>query len=177
MGFGFSLGLIFIILPLTAILLLTGVITRKKVTGALGVIWGGVFALILFSFIARFLTSQVELDRDDIYGEYVIHRDKFPGFQADWQYNHFRFEIKENDSIYFHETNGEQILKTHKGTISFKEAYRRPRLVIHMEEPGHHIMEAEPALYRQTWSFFYVFKSPKFKSVFFRQEEWEPIDD
>jgi len=131
--------------------------------------------LILTLVIYSWLTGKKELDRSDVYGDYVIDRGKFSGPQADWQYEHFRFTILPNDSIYFYETDGEKIIKTHKGTVKFLSTYKSPRLVVQIETPRHHIIENYPTLYREPWSFYYVFNSGKFGNVFFTKGKWKPI--
>lgn len=115
------------------------------------------------------------LDRSDYYGEYVIDRNYFYGKQADWQYSNFRFEIKENDSLYFYVTDGKKINKTYKGTISTIAPYGSARLMIEMEKPTHHILESNPIIYREVWGFFMVFNSPKFHNMYFRKGEWKEI--
>lgn len=71
------------------------------------------FLLIVTGRIIDYFTTPINLEREDIYGEYVIDRNKYPGFQADWQCDHFRFEITKNDSIYFYVTEGKAIVKTY----------------------------------------------------------------
>ena len=85
MGFGFNLFFIFILVPLTGILLIAWLLSRK--------LWIGIFGLALLSGIVQWLTSKTELDKEDYNGEYVVNRDYFEGEQTDWQYNHFRFCI------------------------------------------------------------------------------------
>jgi hypothetical protein len=177
MGFGFNLGMIFIILPLTIILLLVWLISRKKIfEKTVLLIWIGIFGLIALVSILKVFTDKKELDQDDIYGEYIIDRTKFSGEQSDWQYNHFKFEIKEDNTILFYEIENDKILKTHKGTVGFHSAYKRPRIIIDIDKPRHHIIENKPTLYRSIWSFYYVFESPKFGNVFFTKGKWKPID-
>lgn len=177
MGFGFNLGFIFIVLPLTAILLIIWAITKNKAFGiVLGIIWGGVFGLVILSSIMQTVFSQKVLDKDDYYGEYIIDRTYFPGKQADWQYDHYRFEIKNNDSIFFHYTNKERILKTYRGTIRTIKSYKSEILVINMEQPTHHVLTTDPTVNRETWSFYLVFNSPKFSNMFFKKGHWELID-
>lgn len=177
MGFGFSLFFIFILVPLTGILLLTWLFTRKKVFGKmLGFIWIGIFGLILLVTVIHFFTDKKELDRDDIYGEYIIDRTKFPGKQADWQYNHFRFEITKRNEFLFHLTEKEKITKTYKGRVTFLEAYNIPRIILQVDTPRHHIIEDKPTLYRTVWSSYYVFNSPKFGNVFFTKRQWKTLD-
>ncbi|PTM03699.1 MAG: hypothetical protein DA405_09715, partial [Bacteroidetes bacterium] len=86
MGFGFNLGLIFIVLPLTAVLLLIWLITRKKVFRVvLILIWSGLLGLIFLSSLLRPFFNKIELDRENYTGEYIIDRSYFAGQQADWQ--------------------------------------------------------------------------------------------
>lgn len=103
MGFGFNLGIIFIVLPLSAILMILWIITKKSIFGLtlLG-IYGLIILLVIVASITRPLFEKIELKKKDFYGDYVVNRDYFKGRQADWQYNHFRFEIKSNDSILFY---------------------------------------------------------------------------
>lgn len=105
----------------------------------------------------------------------MINRDYFKGEQCDWQYNHFRFEIAENDSIYFHVTEGQKILETYKGRISTTTQYSSARLIISMQNPTHHIMKSNPTTYRSAWSFYLVFDSERFDNVFFKKGKWKPI--
>lgn len=179
MGFGFNLFFIFILVPLTGIFLIAWLLSRKLLIGKiLGVIWLGIFGLVLLSGVVRWLTSKTELEKDDYYGEYVVNRDYFKGRQTDWQYNNFRFEITDQDSIFFHVTDKKKILKTYRGTIKTTnpEYHRSDRLIIEMEQPTHHILTSNPTTYRSAWSFYLVFNSPKFHNVFFKKGEWKPIE-
>ena len=124
----------------------------------------------------RFITSKTQLSKDDYYGSYIVDRNYFPGKQADWQYNSFRFDIKDNDSIYFYYIYNDRIVKTYKGRIStVKTSYGSERLAIHMEQPTHHIVITNPTIYRGNWDFELVFNTPKFNNVFFKKGEWEPL--
>jgi hypothetical protein len=106
----------------------------------------------------------------------VINREYFKGKQTDWRYNHFRFEIMENNSIYFYETENETILKIYKGKISSTKPYNSPRLIINMTQPTHHILTSNPTTYRSAWNYNLVFKSTKFHNMFFKKEKWQPIE-
>lgn len=172
-------GFVFILflLPISIILFLLRFFTKKKIFGiALLVMWGGLIILLVFSFIFRPLWEKKVLDKSDFYGKYIIDRNYFSGKQADWQYNNFRFEIKENDSIYFYVTDGKKINETFKGTISTLEPYKSARLVIEMEKPTHHILTTNPTIYREVWGFYMVFNSPKFYNMYFRKGEWKEIE-
>ena len=138
--------------------------------------WGGLMSLLILLFVFRPLWEKKVLDKSDFYGEYIIDRNYFSGKQADWQYNNFRFEIKKNDSIYFHVTDGKIINETYKGTISTLAPYKSARLVIEMEKPTHHILTTNPTIYREVWDFFMVFNSTKFHNMYFRKGEWKEIE-
>lgn len=177
MGFGFNLFFIFILVPLTGILLIAWLLFKKLWIGKiLGFIWFGIFGLVLLSEIGQWLTSKTELDKKDYYGEYVINRHYFEGEQTDWQYNHFRFEITDEDSIFFYVTDKKKILKTFRGSIKTTTPYNSARLIIEMEQPTHHLMTSNPTTYRSAWDFYLVFKSPKFYNVFFEKRKWKPIE-
>ncbi len=176
MGFGFNLFFVFILVPLIGILLVVWLITRKKIFGkSVGMTWLGILGLILLSGTVQWLSAKTELKKNDYYGQYIVDRDFFPGRHADWQYNNFRFEIKNDDNIYFYETNRGKILKTFKGKISTTRPYSSERLIISMEQPSHHILTSNPTIYRNAWSFYLVFHSPKFSNVYFKKGKWMPI--
>tara|TARA_B110000285_G_C14947914_1_gene525252 strand:- start:245 stop:784 length:540 start_codon:yes stop_codon:yes gene_type:complete len=179
MGFGFNLLFIFILVPLTGILLVTWLTSRELMFGKIiGIIWSGIFGLLLLSGIIQWFTSKTELEKEDYYGEYVVNRDYFKGEQTDWQYNHFRFEIADNDSILFYVTENEKILKTYRGGIRTTDPknHHSDRLIIQMDKPIHHIMTSNPTTYRSAWDFYLVFNSSKFGNVFFKKGKWEIIE-
>jgi hypothetical protein len=171
---------ILFVFPLTIILLVVWAITRKKIVGKiLGYFWLGLFGLFILGTVVKLLTDKKELKRKHYYGTYVINRDYFKGEQTDWQYNHFRFEIKENDSIFFYVTDKEKIIKTYPGTIRTTDPsqYVSERLIIRMEQPTHHILTSNPTTYREAWSFYLVFYSPNFNNVYFKKGQWKPLDN
>ncbi|UOQ71809.1 hypothetical protein [Hymenobacter cellulosilyticus] len=99
--------ILFLLIPLTAILLLLWLVTQKNIFGKLmGLLWAIPLALAPVALLVRFLTDKQETERADIYGDYVIDRSKFAGKQADWQYNHYRFTITPHNELIFHETRG-----------------------------------------------------------------------
>ena len=176
MGFGFNLFFIIILIPLSIILLMSWGVSRKKIFGkTLSSIWIVVIGLVLLVSLIKFISSLNELDKDDIYGEYVIDRTKYSGKQSDWQYEHFRFEINQKNEILFHVTEKEKILKTYKGKIKFLEQYKTPRIVLDFKGSKHHIVNENPTLYRNEKSFYYVFYSSKFGNVFFTKGKWREI--
>ena len=134
------------------------------------------FGLILLGILVGMLVDKKKLARDDYNGQYVIDRTYFPGRQADWQYDNFRFEIKDNDTIYFYVTDKDKISQIFKGTVTTVKPYSSERLVINMIQPTHHVLTTNPTIYREAWSFYLVFNSPKFGNMYFTKGQWKPID-
>lgn len=129
----------------------------------------------LLAFLSIF-TSKKEVEKDDIYGDYIINRDKCAGKQADWQYNHYRFKITKDNKIKFYITDKEKIIKEIEGKVEFTDYGQSPHLKILLDEPRFHILKENPTLYREIWSFYYVFESEKFKNMFFTKGNWKAID-
>jgi len=174
MGFLFNLLIIFLVIPVIGILLVVWIVSKRKIFGqTIAVIIIGITAMIVLFSILQFLTSKKVLDKDDYYGSYVVDKRYFPGKQANWQYDTFRFEIRDNDSIYFYVTDKDKIRQTYKGTISTNKIYQSERLAIHMQQPTHHVLATNPTVYRSVWGFELVFNSPKFSNMYFKKGEWE----
>ncbi|MDI9859977.1 hypothetical protein [Flectobacillus roseus] len=177
MGFGFNLFMILFVVPLSAILLITWFVTRKHHWGKIiGFLWLGLLAMVLLISGLNWILGKPNLEKDDYCGQYIVDRSYFSGKQADWQYNHFRFEIKDNDSIYFYVTEKEKIIQTYIGKIRVTENYVSEHLLINMSQPTHHILSSNPTTYRHSWDFHLVFYSPKFNNLYFKKGEWEIID-
>lgn len=176
MGFGFNLFFIFILLPLSGILFILWIATQKKLFGQLlGMVWAGVISLIVLVSILNLSSTSNGIKKSKIYGQYIIDRSKFPGKQADWQYENFRFEITPQHELIFHQTNGASIIKSDTSKIEFVENYLSDRVKFKPNPGRHHIIAFNPTLYRKTWSFYYVFYSRKFGNVFFKKGKWKPI--
>ncbi len=171
-----SLFLGIFILPLTAILLLSWFISKNDLfLKLLKLVWGGLIALIILASILVPFHRKKKVKKSDIYGQYIIDRTKFPGKQADWQYEHFRFEITKRNKLIFHHTDGKEILKTDTAHVKFLEYHANNRIRIIKYAPMHHIVDSEPTLYRNIWSFYYVFESPEFGNVFFTKGKWKAL--
>lgn len=176
MGFGFNLFFVFFLLPFTVVGLIAWLFTnRKLLIIAIAVTWLGITVLMLLAALVQLLMSKTVLAKEDYNGHYVINRDYFPGKQADWQYNTFRFEIKHNDSIYFYVTDEKKIVKTYRGSVNMMAPYQSKRLKIMMDTPTHHVVDDNPTTYRSIWSFYLVFNSQKFGNMFFKKGDWKPL--
>lgn len=174
----FGLVFLFIFFVIVSVILFVlKLIFKKKIFSTLNIIWWIFFISLPFLLaILSFFTSKKEVEKEDIYGEYVIDREKCARKQADWQYNHYRFKITEDNKIFFYITDKENIIKTIEGKVEFTEYGHSPHLKIELDEPKFHILQENPTLYREIWSFYYVFESDKYKNVFFTKGNWKPID-
>ena len=126
--------------------------------------------------------KPVVLTNKDIYGSYVVDKSKFPGKQADWQYENFRFKITKTDTLIFEYKLYENKWKTEHIKLSYssgyydldKEEYCNRKLQVHSDSTNHHIIKDNPTLYRKKFgNFYYVFESEKFGNVFFKKGIWE----
>lgn len=178
----FNLAMVFIF-PLlffvSLIILLYNIGKNKRIIRVIligwGIFFGSVFALIAFTSIINFFTEKKQLKRSDIYGSYVIDRSILPGKQADWQYNHYRFEITTQDSFKLYYMEKGHVTKTYKAKVNFLRGYEY-RLTLKADSPGYHLIDPMPTLYRRVFSFYYVFTSPSYHNVFFTKGDWKPID-
>jgi len=172
-GFGFNFLMILVIMPLTVILTLIWAITRKAIFGKMiGVIWGGLFVLLALIIVVNIFTTKLKLTKEKIYGEYIIDRDKYPGQQANWQYENFKFKITTNNIMHFSYKISDNNFKTEQIPVKILEQYYSDRLEIGKDSTRHHIIVDNPTLYRNVWNFNYVFKSDKFGNVFFKKRKW-----
>ncbi len=174
----FAIAFLFIIFSIISLILfILKLIFKKRIFRTLNIgLWIFFFLLPFIIMINDFFYQKTEIEKDDIYGEYIINRNKCPGKQADWQYNHYRFKITEDNKIYFYITEKENIVKTIQGTIDIKKSYGpSPILKIYFNEPRFHIIKENPTLYREIWTFYYVFNSDKFGNMFFTKGKWKSI--
>lgn len=174
-AFGFLFALFICI---TFVLWILKLIFKKKIFNKLILgLWIFFVSIPIIILIISIFTTKMQLEKEDIYGNYVIDRSKCSGKQSDWQYNHYRFKITENNKIYFYITDKEKIIKTIEGKVEIIEYYTpSPRLKIIFNEPRFHIIKDNPTLYREIWSFYYVFYSEKYQNIFFTKGNWKSID-
>jgi hypothetical protein len=133
-----------------------------------------VFACLgmLLNFISLFNTPM-GVDAGDIYGEYVIDRGMFPGKNADWQYQTYRFEITKADELKLHQLRDGQVVAIHQVPVEMLERYSNTRLkLLGGEVPRHHMLRNSPLMVRRPWSFYYVFNSPHYGNMYFEKKKW-----
>jgi len=187
MGKGEIAILYLIMLLTTGVLLLTWILTyigwkKHTVFCILLAIWGFFILVIGLSWFSEPYSRPMILTQKDIVGNYVIDKDKFPGKQADWQYENFRFTITDNDKLIFESRIYDNNWKADTINVSYssgyydidRKEYCNRKLRVHSDSTSHHIIRDNPTLYRQSFNrFYYVFESDKFGNVFFKKGEWK----
>jgi len=168
-------GFIFfiIIFGISLIFLVIYYITKNKIFKRLFIGYWLFFILsYLILLVVGFINSPTTVDKEDIFGKYEIDKDMFKGNDANWQFQHFSFEINKNEEfVFFEYYDSGKIKSKHKGNVEFIEGYASPHLKLDHVEPKHQIVENEPLLVRNKWEFYYVFKSKKFGNVFFKKKK------
>jgi hypothetical protein len=187
MGKGVAIYLFLFMLPITAIYLVATAIsflrTKKHLSSKLIVnIWlifiFGTIILVLLEPLGR----PMILTQKHIVGTYVIDRSKFPGKQADWQYQNFRFTITNDDKLIFESRINDSKWKADTVKVTYSSGYHdskigeycNRKLRVHTDSAHHHIIHDNPTLYRlSNDKFYYVFDSKKFGNVFFKRGTWK----
>ncbi|WP_289029069.1 hypothetical protein [uncultured Paraglaciecola sp.] len=128
----------------------------------LGLVW-----VIPSVLIALMLYAYYPITKERVVGLYQIDTNFYPGKNADWQKEHFSFEINENDDFLFHEKLKDGTVKTIKGKVVwFRQS---PPMVFRIEmEHAHPLVDEYPTLHRGNRAFYYVFDS-KFGNMFYRK--------
>jgi hypothetical protein len=171
MGFGFNLFGFPILILATIGLLIYFFISRKKIALIiLSVLWGLTILGFTLGSIAGYYRTPIRLTKQDIVGEYRIDKTFFPGTNANWQYDHYKFYITDKDSMFFVILKEKEIPRTfYKHIIKYSDG--PPDLWSIVADSTHHILKNQPTLYRGHDKFYYVFHSDKFGNMFFRKLE------
>ncbi len=169
MGFGFNLfGFPLLILATVGLLIYFFVSQKKIALIILGGLWVLTISVIILNLIVDYNRTPIRLTKNDIVGEYRIDTTFYPGANAKWQYDHYKFYITNKDSILFVEMKEKEIPRTiHKHKIKYSNI--PPNLWSIVADTTHHIIRNQPTLYRGHYKFYYVFHSEKFGNMFFRK--------
>jgi 4-amino-4-deoxy-L-arabinose transferase-like glycosyltransferase len=172
----FILVMLFLVIgsPICVIFLFTPL--RKRALKVLIRLW--LIPIILFTLWIglHLLTEKMQVEQNDYYGEYVVDLEKYPGKQANWQYNHYRFKISKDNKIHLFKTDGDKILHEYIARVTFNNDFSNSRLRIKTSAPRPHIFKTQPTLYRTVWSYYLTFDSTNYGRMFFKKGEWEPIE-
>jgi len=181
---GLSMLVVFVLFPLFLlslvvsgiVILISGKGKRLAAARTILLLYAVGFGLGILSVIVLVLINQVlgpmKVSRGDVIGTYRVDRQQYPGPQAEWQYEHFVLEITENDSVVLRskDINGDWH-RFSRPIIPQQYTNYRWRFPSEAVSTAHHILANTPAMYRQRWSFYYVFRSPRFGNMFFRKED------
>jgi len=115
------------------------------------------------------LRKPISLTKQEIIGEYRIDTTFYPGTNAKWQYEHFRFSITPNDSLKFYQTNKDTILMTY--TYKIKYSSGPPDLWRIVNDTTYKTLKHPPTLYRGHDKFYYVIRSDHYGNMFFRKHQ------
>ena len=98
-------GFIFfiIIFGISLIFLVIYYITKNKIFKRSFIGYWLFFILsYLILLVVGFINSPTTVDKEDIFGKYEIDKDMFKGNDANWQFQHFSFEINKNEEFIFY---------------------------------------------------------------------------
>lgn len=127
---------------------------------------------LLINFIALF-TTPITVDASDIYGEYEIDRNMFPGKNADWQYETYRMEVTDSNVLKLYQLKGGKVIVIYETPVLLLDHYNNTRLKLEPgNKPRHHMLRENPLMVREPWSFYYVFHSPYYGNMYFRKKGW-----
>ena len=79
---------------------------------------GGIFGLLaLLISIYKWFERPISLTKKQIIGGYRIDKNFYPGKNANWQYDHYRFTITQSDSIYLYVTGNDSMTKIYRSKL------------------------------------------------------------
>jgi hypothetical protein len=168
MGFGFNLfGLPLLILATIVLLFYSLVKKSSSALKLLGVLWIGVVLIFVLGAVLDNYRTPIRLTHQQVIGGYRIDTGFFPGPNARWQFEHYRFLITDNDSICFFYVDEKKMVHQ-RFKLGIKYCFGPPVLWSIINDTSQNIFESGPILYRSHNRFYYVFKSKKIGNMFFR---------
>jgi hypothetical protein len=102
--------------------------------------------------LAEEYRKPVPLSKADIVGHYQIDTIFYTGANARWQYNHYRFTISSNDTLYFDVLNNDSIVKSFREKITY--SYGPPDLWRVESDSTYHVINHPPTLFRGHKKFY-----------------------
>lgn len=157
-----------------------------------------IITLTLLCFVRSvfvFFNSPMTVKKYHLQGEYVINRKMFKGKNADWQYKHYRMSIYK-DTMYLHILNHGKEIKRYKKKIKYLYPYHRGHSVrdhtflafddkpIYVpdyqnkeEMKMYHLLNKDPMLMANPFSFNIILVSEKYGNMFFTHGKWKEIEE
>ena len=125
------------------------------------------FALLVVMICGVAFYNYFPITKDRVVGKYEIDTSFYSGKNAEWQKEHFKFEITSDDKFIFFEKLADGSFKK---TYADLHWYRNspPMLFrLNLNSP-HELIDTYPGLYRGNRKFYYVFET-KFGNMFYRK--------
>lgn len=170
MGFGFNLIGFPLLLLATGGLVIYAISKQTwKPLIIIAGLWGVTVLVFVMAMILDHYRTPIRLTNKDIVGNYRIDTNFYPGTNAKWQYEHYRFTITPTDSIFFYVTDKDTLFETYKEKIVYSSG--PPDLWKVQSNTSFHVIKYPPTLYRGHDKFYYVFKSDLYGNMFFRKVE------
>jgi hypothetical protein len=141
----------------------------KKATYLKVAVIGCVTVLTLYcvASIAKEQRAPLRLRKINIVGEHRVDTSFFPGVNARWQHDHYRFVILPSDTIVLSVKDRRNVETTFKRKLVFVPG--PPDLWQVIDRTHYHLWSGGPTLYRGHHRFYYVFRSRHYGNMFFRK--------
>ncbi|NQZ90183.1 MAG: hypothetical protein HRT54_21685 [Colwellia sp.] len=138
---------------------------NKQFLYKFSVLWLTPICFISLLMLFAWFNGLTHVDKQRIVGSYEVDTKFYPGKNANWQKEHFRFEITEDNKFYLFVRLADKSENVYQGYV--KWANETPeKWSITMDNP-YHIIDKHPVLYRSKFDYYYVFRTQKFGNMFF----------
>ncbi len=122
---------------------------------------------VLASLVVWSPRRPMPLTEVDVIGRYCVDPSIYPGAQADWQRQHFWFDVGAGGKFILHEVLDDGSRRQIQGQLTWHRG--PPDLWTVAPAEPHHVLAQAPLLFRSDKRFFYVMRSPQFGNMFFRR--------
>lgn len=133
----------------------------------IAVFWSAPLVFIGATIFLIWWLSPAAVTKDSIVGCYEVDDRFYPGPNARWQKQLFRFEVGTDNSFVLYERLADGTDKPFFGHVSWANDSPE-KWSIRMRTP-HPVAVKYPLLYRQQHGFYYVFRTKAFGNMFFRR--------
>ena len=159
------------IIAATIFFLIRYAVTRKKeYLFRLTVLWTVPFSFFLMGKTILWVTSLTSVDQDRIIGTYEVDTEFYPGPNAEWQKEHFRFEVAKGNKFILYARLADGTEREYIGRVNWAHQ-RIEKWSVDIDEP-YKIVNKYPTLYRGYFSYYYVLETKDFGNMFFRKTFW-----
>jgi hypothetical protein len=122
---------------------------------------------VLASIVLWSPRRPMPLTEADVIGRYCVDPSIYAGAQAEWQRQHFWFDVGPGGKFILHELLDDGSRRQIPGKLTWHRG--PPDLWTVAPTEPHHVLAQAPLLFRSDKRFFYVMRSPQFGNMFFRR--------